>query len=169
VPIPYARVELAETDYSNIESLEDPCIKHVTAAVLTDGDGRFRFDYVRQTECSDVFEMRGFEPGTHHVGRALGRVRYVGQVVELDIVLLGRGLVRGRVTYDDGTVPAELRVVAASPVFLGRAAPASMPTALRRRRSAGGGRSRSRRKTESAISPWPRSRSRRRRRRRHDL
>ena len=34
-PIPYARVELAETDYSNIESLEDPCIKHVTAAVLT--------------------------------------------------------------------------------------------------------------------------------------
>ncbi len=118
VPIPYARVELAETDYSNIESLDDPCIKHVTAAVLTDGDGRFRFDYVRQTECSDVFEMRGFEPGTHHVGRALGRVRYIGQVVELDIVLLGRGLVRGRVTYDDGTVPAELRVVAASPVFL---------------------------------------------------
>ena len=118
VPIPYARVELAETDYSNIDSLEDPCIKHVTAAVLTDGEGRFRFDYVRQTECSDVFEMRGFEPGTHHVGRALGRVRYVGQVVELDIVLLGRGLVRGRVTYDDGTVPAELRVVAASPVFL---------------------------------------------------
>ncbi len=118
VPIPYARVELAETDYSNIESLEDPCIKHVTATVLTDGDGRFRFDYVRQTECGGVFEMRGFEPGTHHVGRALGRVRYIGQVVELDIVLLGRGLVRGRVTYDDGTVPTELRVVAASPVFL---------------------------------------------------
>ena len=118
VPIPYARVELAETDYSNIDSLEDPCIKHVTAAVLTDGDGRFRFDYVRQTECGGVFEMRGFEPGTHHVGRTLGRVRYIGQVVELDIVLLGRGLVRGRVTYDDGTVPTDLRVVAASPVFL---------------------------------------------------
>ncbi len=117
-PIPYARVELAETDWSNIESLEDPCIKHVTAAVLTDGDGRFRFDYVRQTECGGVFEMRGFEAGTQHVGRTLGRVRYIGQVVELDIVLLGRGLVRGRVTYDDGTVPAELRVVAASPVFL---------------------------------------------------
>ncbi|MEO8196126.1 MAG: carboxypeptidase regulatory-like domain-containing protein [Thermoanaerobaculia bacterium] len=117
-PIPFARVELAETDYSNIVSLVDPCIKHVTAAVLTDGDGRFRFDYVRQTECGGVFEMRGFEPGTHHVGQALGRVRYIGQVVELDIVLLGRGLVRGRVTYDDGTVPTELRVVAASPVFL---------------------------------------------------
>jgi protocatechuate 3,4-dioxygenase beta subunit len=117
-PIPYARVELAETDYSNIDSLDDPCIKHVTAAVLTDGEGRFRFDYVRQTECGGVFEMRGFEPGTHHVGRALGRVRYIGQVVELDIVLLGRGMVRGRVTYDDGSVPAELRVVAASPVFL---------------------------------------------------
>ena len=117
-PIPYARVELAETDYSNIDSLDDPCVKHVTAAVLTDGEGRFRFDYVRQTECGGVFEMRGFEPGTHHVGRAFGRVRFIGQVVELDIVLLGRGLVRGRVTYDDGTVPSELRVVAASPVFL---------------------------------------------------
>ncbi len=117
-PIPYARVELAEVDYSNIDTLDDPCIKHVTAAVLTDGDGRFRFDYVRQTECGGVFEMRGFEPGTHHVGRTLGRVRFIGQVVELDIVLLGRGLVRGRVTYDDGTVPTELRVVAASPVFL---------------------------------------------------
>ncbi|MEO7794145.1 MAG: carboxypeptidase-like regulatory domain-containing protein, partial [Thermoanaerobaculia bacterium] len=118
VPVPHARIELAETDYSNVVSLEDPCVHHVTAAVLTDADGRFRFDYVRQTECGGVFHLRGHEPGSGHLGEALGRVRYIGQVVQLDIVLLGRGLVRGHVAYDDGSVPTELRVVAASPVFL---------------------------------------------------
>ncbi|MEO8277245.1 MAG: carboxypeptidase regulatory-like domain-containing protein, partial [Thermoanaerobaculia bacterium] len=117
-PIPFARVELAEVDYSNIDSLEDPCIKHVTAAVQSNAEGRFRLDYVRRTECSDVFEIRGFEPTTQHEGSAFGRVRFIGQVVQLDIVLLGRGLIRGRVLYDDGSVPAHLRVVAASPVFL---------------------------------------------------
>jgi hypothetical protein len=118
LPVPFARVELAEVDFSNLDSLEDPCIKHVTAAVRADANGQFLFDYVRQTECGGVFELRGFEPASGHVGRAFGRVRSIGQTVSLDIVLLGRGLVRGRVSYDDGTVPQQLRVVAANPAFL---------------------------------------------------
>ncbi|MFN7941176.1 MAG: carboxypeptidase regulatory-like domain-containing protein [Thermoanaerobaculia bacterium] len=118
LPVPFARVELAEVDLSNLDSLEDPCIQHVTAAVRADANGQFFFDYVRQTECGGVFELRGFEPASGHVGRAFGRVRFIGQTVSLDIVLLGRGLIRGRVTYDDGSVPRRLRVVAANPAFL---------------------------------------------------
>src|SRR5690606_37516372 len=44
-------------------------------------------------------------------------VRFVGQTIQLDVLMLGRGTVRGRVTYEDGTVPDELQVVGYSPVF----------------------------------------------------
>ncbi|MCI0346018.1 MAG: carboxypeptidase regulatory-like domain-containing protein, partial [Chloroflexi bacterium] len=52
-----------------------------------------------------------------HRGTARGRVRFVGGVQQLDILMLGRGTLRGRVTYEDGSVPETFRVVAYSPVF----------------------------------------------------
>ncbi len=59
-------------------------------------------------------------------------MRFVGQQVDLDILMLGRGKVRGRVTYDDGTEPAELKVVAFSPVFSKGGGLTSPPAAITR-------------------------------------
>ncbi|MCI0344295.1 MAG: carboxypeptidase-like regulatory domain-containing protein, partial [Chloroflexi bacterium] len=82
-----------------------------------DSTGRFAFDYVRQTSCSDVFTLTGADPVSGHKGTARGRVRFPGGVQQLDVLMLGRGTLRGRVTYEDGSVPEQFRVVAYSPVF----------------------------------------------------
>jgi len=116
-PLPFARVELYEVDYSNLPLLEDPCVKHRTAAVQADAEGRFLFDYVRQTECGGVFELRAHVPETQESASAFGRVRFIGQTVALDIVLLGRGTIRGAIRYDDGSVPDRLTMVVHHPVY----------------------------------------------------
>jgi hypothetical protein len=114
-PAPFAQVDLIETDECPI--CLDPCRPHKTAAVQADAQGEFLFDYVRQTPCGDLFTLQGQDPATAKKGSARGRVRFIGQTVRLDIVMLGRGSVRGRVLYDDGTVPANLDVQAVSPAF----------------------------------------------------
>ncbi len=114
-PVPFARVELVETDQCPVCATQ--CRPHVTAAVRTDAAGEFLFDYVRQTPCGDLFVLRAQDPTTGQKGEARGRVRFVAQTVSLDIVLLGRGALSGRVLYDDGSVPAKLRVQALNPAF----------------------------------------------------
>jgi hypothetical protein len=114
-PVPFARVELFQTEY--FAYAISNCRRHRTALVRAGADGRFELDYVRQTRCSDLFEIRGSDPTSGHHGAAQGRVRFIGQVMELDVLMLGRGTVRGRVTYEDGTVPEDLQVVGYSPVF----------------------------------------------------
>lgn len=114
-PVPFARVELFEVDLC--PQCVDVCRRHRTAAVTSDALGRFAFDYVRQTACGDLFALRGTDSAAGHHGIAQGRVRLVGGTQTLDVLMLGRGTVRGRITYDDGTVPANPRVVALSPVF----------------------------------------------------
>lgn len=115
-PAPFSRVDLYEVDPCFV-CLLSQCKKHRTAAVQADAAGRFTFDYVRQTTCSDVFTIEARDPASGKHGTATNRVRFIGQTVELDVRMLGRGTIRGRVTYEDGTVPASLRVVANSPVF----------------------------------------------------
>ncbi|MGB6849405.1 MAG: carboxypeptidase regulatory-like domain-containing protein [Thermoanaerobaculia bacterium] len=119
---PFALVQLLETDYCPV--CRDECRVHKTAAVEADAAGSFLFDYVRQTQCGDIFELRGTHAVTGHRGSARGRVRFVGQTANLNITMLGRATVRGRVTYDDGSVPATPSVVAQNVVFdeLGRSA-----------------------------------------------
>jgi hypothetical protein len=113
-PAPGALVELFQSDYRYHDGT---CLKNRTAAVKADASGNFLFDYVRQTTCSDIFSLVALDTASGKKGTAQGRVRFVGQTVDLDILMLGRGSIRGRVTYQDGTVPANLRVVAFSPVF----------------------------------------------------
>ena len=114
-PVPFARVELIEGD---VQWGIFECRNHRTAAVQSDADGHFRFDYVRSATCADgVYQLRATDPQTGRKGKSVGRVRFEGQLHELDVVMLGRGTIRGRVTYEDGTVPAELQVIAYSPVF----------------------------------------------------
>ncbi len=116
-PIPFAEVKLAEIDLDTTGLGDSPCIRHVTGSRIADGEGRFFFDYVRQTECGGLFELRGTDPASGHRGTATGRVRFIGQTVRLDVVLLGRGTVRGRVLDSDGTVPPYAHVMALSPLF----------------------------------------------------
>ncbi len=114
-PAPFAQVGVYETD-SDLLGLA-ACDSHLTAAMRADSQGRFRFDYVRQRPCGDTFTLKAQDPVSGHFGTALGRVRFAGQVQRLDIVMLGRGTIRGTVTYEDGSVPGDIRVLANSPVF----------------------------------------------------
>ncbi|MDA8016718.1 MAG: carboxypeptidase regulatory-like domain-containing protein, partial [Thermoanaerobaculia bacterium] len=116
-PLPYAEVGLWQWDRSGIEGLTVECRKHRTAAVRADGEGRFEFDYVRETDCSARFELKAASSVGPHQGTAVGKVRLVGSTQELDVVMVGRGIVSGRVLYDDGTVPSGLQVFAHNPVF----------------------------------------------------
>jgi hypothetical protein len=72
---------------------------------------------VRQTSCGDGFQIEATDTATGRTGSATGRARFIGQHTKLDVVMLGRGSVRGRVTWDDGAVPSAARVAAYSPVF----------------------------------------------------
>ncbi len=114
-PAPFATVELVEVDHCPI--CATTCRAHRTAAVRADAAGEFLFDYVRQTRCGDLFRLEAHDPESGKKGNARGRVRFIGETVSLDVVMLGRGVVRGRVTYDDGTVPEGLIVQAVSPAF----------------------------------------------------
>jgi hypothetical protein len=115
LPVPFARVELFETDF--FYHYPTPCRQHKTAAVQADANGRYAFDYVRQTFCGDVFSVAGTDPGSGKHGASRARVRFVNQTQEVDIVMLGRGTIRGRVRYDNGDIPADVSVIAYSPVF----------------------------------------------------
>ena len=80
----------------------------------TGAGGQFQFDYVRQTECGAVFKVRVQDPASGFFGSATGKVRVVGQTQRLDVVMPGRGSIRGQVRYNDGTVPRNMRVVASN-------------------------------------------------------
>jgi hypothetical protein len=116
-PVPFAEVLLAETDLDTTGLGDTPCIRHVTGGATADAEGRFSFDYVRQTECGGLFELRGADPASGHRGKATGRVRFIGQTVRLDVVLLGRGTVRGRVLNGDGSPSVGAQVSGISPLF----------------------------------------------------
>ncbi|MCB1037702.1 MAG: hypothetical protein KDD47_27970, partial [Acidobacteria bacterium] len=116
-PAPFARVDLYEADPCFLCSFGGGCESHRTAAVQADAAGHFHFDYVRQTVCGDLFRIEAQDPLSGKKGASRSRVRFIGQTVQLDVVMLGRGTVRGRITYEDGTVPESLRLVASSPVF----------------------------------------------------
>lgn len=114
-PAPFASVELVEVDYCAVCITQ--CRAHRTAAVRADANGEFLFDYIRRTQCGDLFALEARDPASGKKGSARGRVRFIGQEVNLDVVMLGRGVVRGRVSYDDGSVPEDLMVQAVSPAF----------------------------------------------------
>ncbi|MEM9557619.1 MAG: carboxypeptidase regulatory-like domain-containing protein [Acidobacteriota bacterium] len=119
-PMPYAEVALTEFDLvTNAGGFID-CIRHVTARVRADAVGAYRLPHVRTDSCADgMFEIAAKAPvGPYHVevdGRA--RIPHVTEIIDLRTV--GRGVVSGRVTYEDGTVPDDLQVTAWNPVQRG--------------------------------------------------
>ncbi|MDA8017397.1 MAG: Ig-like domain-containing protein [Thermoanaerobaculia bacterium] len=115
-PLPYAEVNLVERDLAGIGHAAS-CVEHVTAAELADAEGRFSFDYVRQGACGGSFKVKARDPAEPRFGHAEGRVRVVGETKELNVVMVGRGILKGNVTYEDGTVPEGLQVFAHNPVF----------------------------------------------------
>ncbi|MEO1369102.1 MAG: carboxypeptidase-like regulatory domain-containing protein, partial [Acidobacteriota bacterium] len=115
-PLPFADVYLEQWDRSGAGD-DVECVKHRTSAVRADAEGFFRFDYVRKTSCSDRYSLVAESPHGPHRGEIGARVRFVGADEEVNIVMVGRGVISGRVTYDDGTVPTGLQVFAHNPVF----------------------------------------------------
>lgn len=69
-------------------------------------------------ERGDLFTVKAMDPTRGHRGiRApTAGVRFVGQTTRLDVVMLGRGQVLGRVTYDDGSAPSKVSIIGVSPV-----------------------------------------------------
>ncbi|MEO1088916.1 MAG: carboxypeptidase-like regulatory domain-containing protein, partial [Acidobacteriota bacterium] len=115
-PLPFADVYLEQWDRQGIGG-DVECVNHRNSAVRADAEGFFRFDYVRKTSCSDRYTLVAESPLGPHKGEIGGRVRVVGADEEVNIVMVGRGVISGRVTYDDGTVPTGLQVFALNPVF----------------------------------------------------
>ncbi|MEO1368365.1 MAG: carboxypeptidase regulatory-like domain-containing protein, partial [Acidobacteriota bacterium] len=115
-PLVGATVVLYESDRSGFGNSYQ-CIEHPTAATTTDAQGRYQFDWVRQTDCGDIFRVYVQDVDTAEFGSRKAKVRLIGQTQQLDIALPGRGSVIGRVTYDDGTVPEKLNVMVYNPEF----------------------------------------------------
>ncbi|MBZ0114334.1 MAG: Ig-like domain-containing protein, partial [Thermoanaerobaculia bacterium] len=113
-PVPFAQVVLFEADP---DSLVGDCTFHATAGSVADAQGHFLFDYVRKDTCRDFYQIKAQDPATGLFGRSRGRVRFIGETVNLDIVMLGRGTVQGRVTYEDGSPVTDPAVFASSPAF----------------------------------------------------
>ncbi len=75
------------------------------AQIATGGDGGFEFRFVRQDACGSPFELRTSDPVSGAMRNVTGYVRTAGERIVLDIALLGRGSVAGRVLDPNG-VPA---------------------------------------------------------------
>ena len=110
-PVPFARVDCKVTSTTrptNPAASPDSAVRRTPPP--------FFFDYVRKTSCTDIFSLwRTSREGKH--GNSSGRVRFVGNTIQLDIVMLGRGTIHGKVRYEDGSVPETIEVIGYSPVF----------------------------------------------------
>ena len=117
-PVAGATVLLWEVDICL--HCRDFCQRHKTAAAVADANGRYRFDYVRQTACTDLFEVEAFDlaTGDHVLAQSRLRLAAVPGVspapapAQVDLHMFGRGTVRGTVTFEDGSIPPQAEVVA---------------------------------------------------------
>lgn len=91
-PLPLAPVQLKE--YDN-DDLFGELTFHVTAETTTNSQGEYSFDYVRST--GHTFQVLAQDPFTGYLGDATSIVSQPNQLVHLDIIMLGRGTVRGQV------------------------------------------------------------------------
>ncbi len=117
-PVAGATVLLWEVDICL--HCRDYCQRHKTAAAVADAAGHYRFDYVRQTACTDLFEVEAFDlaTGDHVLAQSRMRLGAVPGITpppapaQVDLRMFGRGTVRGTVTFEDGSIPARAEVVA---------------------------------------------------------
>lgn len=85
------------------------------AATTADGAGHFFFEYV-QIRQGEVFQVFAADPATGYDGDAFGQLRTAGQQLVVNVVLLGRGDVAGKV-LDEAGVPVANAFVTAESVF----------------------------------------------------
>jgi len=99
------------------------------ASATTDATGHFAFDYV-QIRTGAVFQLQAADPATGYDGEAYGQIKTQGQVLTVNVILLGRGDVAGRVVDGSGNPIANAYVTADSVFYKGTKNHASTNTAL---------------------------------------
>lgn len=99
-PLPNAQVRLSE---SATDDLSGEVFAATTSVTRTDATGAFVFDYVRKQD-GRPFRIDSFDALTGSKGFAVGSIRSQGQSVQVDVVLQGRGTVRGTVVDGNGAV-----------------------------------------------------------------
>lgn len=82
--------------------------KETISIVKTDEFGNYRFDYVRMLP--DAFEIIAKEPQTGFIEKISNRILFHEQQLKMDIVMRGRGTLKGTVQTSDG-LPAAGAVV----------------------------------------------------------
>ncbi|MBN1273270.1 MAG: carboxypeptidase regulatory-like domain-containing protein, partial [Candidatus Aminicenantes bacterium] len=98
-PVPGAEMHLIET-----EKLRGNIIEHVTASCFSGSSGDYSFDYVRILPSHFSIEVK--DPLTGKVEKVSSRISVHGQRLNIDIVMRGRGSVRGKIFEEDGITPA---------------------------------------------------------------
>jgi len=89
-PIPNAGVELLANDFSQFDR--------------TDATGRFLYEFVERDIDRRIYGNYTITAVANDKSTSrTGAVRLIGEVHNVDLVFLGRGTVRGRVLFDDGT------------------------------------------------------------------
>lgn len=98
-PLPGATVRLSE---AATDDLSGRSFEATTATTRTDSRGSFAFDFVRRQD-GKPFRLDAFDPATGAKGWAAGSIRRDGDLVHVDVALLGRGTIRGVVVNGTGT------------------------------------------------------------------
>ncbi|HEY7161675.1 MAG TPA: carboxypeptidase-like regulatory domain-containing protein, partial [Acidobacteriota bacterium] len=88
--VAFAPMQLLEMDSDDV--LGDPTL-HVTATTTTNAQGEYQFDYVRKL--NRAFEVRVQDPVSGDIASASSIISFPQQLINLDIVFLGRGTVQG--------------------------------------------------------------------------
>ncbi|MBK6406025.1 MAG: carboxypeptidase regulatory-like domain-containing protein [Holophagales bacterium] len=96
-PLPGVPVRLSE---SATDDLSGRTFEATTATTRTDARGSFAFDFVRRQD-GRPFRLDANDPASGARGWAAASIRQNGDLVHVDVALLGRGTVRGVVV--DGT------------------------------------------------------------------
>ena len=99
-PLPNAQVRLSE---SATDDLSGEVFAATTSVTRTDATGAFVFDYVRKQD-GKPFRIDSFDALTGSKGFAVGSIRSQGQTVQVDVVLQGRGTVKGTVVDGNGAL-----------------------------------------------------------------
>jgi hypothetical protein len=97
-PLPDVAVRLSE---AATDDLSGRSFEATTATTLTDARGSFAFDFVRRQD-GKPFRLDAIDPASGARGWAAGSIRQNGDLVHVDVALLGRGTVRGVVVDATG-------------------------------------------------------------------
>ena len=99
-PIPRAKIQLVEVEYGKV----------TYSFTVSDSSGSYQFDFVRIL--SDPFTIEVLDPITGKKEKIKSRLMSHGQRLPIDIIMQGRGSIKGKVLTTDGTPVAKASVTA---------------------------------------------------------